>query len=269
MWENFLNWLVETGTGLGLRLVAAIVVLIVGSIIIKTIVKRFNNSKKGQALDPTVRSFIHSFISIGLWLILVVAIVSLVGVPMASIIAVIASAGLALGLALQGALSNMAGGIMILIFRPFNVGDYILANGLEGNVIEVGIFYTVIRTLDNKQITIPNGTMMNSAVTNFSKEPQRRVDIDFAIHYSNDADKACAAAICAAVQNELILSDPEPFAKVTALADSSVTLTVRAWCDNANYWDARFSLIRDVRNAFEREGIKFAYPQMDVHIDNK
>ena len=166
--ENFLNWLVGVAQNVGLKLLAAILVWIVGSLLIKGILKIFPNGKKFDKMDPTVKSFLNSFVNIGLWVILIVCIVAILGVPMASVIAAIASCGVAIGLAMQGSLSNLAGGIMLLLFRPFSVDEFIETSGVSGTVREIGIFYTLLITVDNKHVTIPNGAMMNNTVINYT-----------------------------------------------------------------------------------------------------
>ena len=181
--ENFLNWLIGVAQNVGLKLLAAILTWIIGSLIIKLIIKIFPNGKKFEKMDQTVKSFLNSFVSIGLWVILIVCIVAILGVPMASVIAAIASCGVAIGLAMQGSLSNLAGGIMLLLFRPFGVGEFIETSDVSGTVREIGIFYTMLVTGDNKHVTIPNGTMMNNTVINYSREALRRVDMDFGITY--------------------------------------------------------------------------------------
>lgn len=268
---EFLNTLLNIAIDFGLKLLAAGVVLLVGHLLIKLVVHLISNGKKFEKVDPTARTFINSFIKIALWVIVLVCVIAILGVPMASVIAAIASCGVAIGLALQGSLANFAGGIMILLFRPFKVGDFVETGASVGTVIEVGIFYTVLLTVDNKHITIPNGSMMNNTVTNYSSEKNRRVDIDFNIAYEADAARACEIAIEVAKAHSLVLDDPAPFARVTALGESGCVVTVRAWALGDNYWDVRFDLISSVRNALEAEGIRAPYPHMDVKVtsDNK
>ncbi|MCQ2354503.1 MAG: mechanosensitive ion channel [Clostridia bacterium] len=265
-WNKIISRLAEASRTAVVRLIFAAITLVIGSFIIKFIIGRLPGIKRKKDIDPTVRTFLHSFTSIALWIILLVCIVAILGVPMASVVAAIASAGLAIGLAMQGSLSNFAGGIMILLFRPFGVDDFIESSGISGTVISVGIFYTEIRTPDNKHITIPNGTMMNSTVTNYSKEAIRRVDIDFSISYDADTDAACELIKKVIADNELIKTYPEPFVKLTTLGDSSVTLTVRVWVDRGDFQNVKHALIRDVRHALDGAGISIPYPQLDVHV---
>lgn len=267
--ENFLNWLIGVAQNVGLKLLAAILTWIIGSLIIKLIIKIFPNGKKFEKMDPTVKSFLNSFVSIGLWVILIVCIVAILGVPMASVIAAIASCGVAIGLAMQGSLSNLAGGIMLLLFRPFSVGEFIETSGVSGTVREIGIFYTLLITGDNKHVTIPNGTMMNNTVINYSREDIRRVDMEFGITYESDSEKACEIAKRVAAAHSLVTDAKPVFARVTNLADSAVIVTVRAWTESANFWSVKFDLITEIRKAFEAEGVSCAYPHMDVTILNK
>lgn len=267
--QNFLTWLVGVAQDVGLKLLGAILTCIIGSLIIKVILKWFPNGKKFSKMDATVKSFLNSFVSIGLWVVLIVCIVAILGVPMASVIAAIASCGVAIGLAMQGSLSNLAGGIMLLLFRPFSVGEFIEAVGVSGTVKEIGIFYTLLITGDNKHVTIPNGTMMNNTVVNYSRENLRRVDIDFGITYESDSEKACEIAQKVAAAHAQVKTDMDVFARVTALGDSAVTVTLRVWADAGDFWAVKFDLITEIRKALEAEGVSCAYPHMDVTILNK
>lgn len=269
MLENFLTWLVGVAQNVGLKLLAAILTWIIGSLIIKLILKIFPNGKRFAKMDETVRSFLNSFVNIGLWVILIVCIIAILGVPMASVVAAIASCGVAIGLAMQGSLSNLAGGIMLLLFRPFNVGEFIEAAGSSGTVKEIGIFYTLIITPDNKHVTIPNGTMMNNTIINYSREDLRRVDMDFCITYESDADKACEIAQRVAAEHASVKTDKEIFARVTNLGDSGVIVTVRVWANADDFWAVKFDLTTAIRKAFAAEKVSAAYPHMDVTILNK
>ena len=267
--EDFIYWLTGVAQDVGLKLLAAILTWIIGSLIIKAIIKWFPNGKKFAKMDPTVRSFLNSFVTIGLWVVLIVCIISIIGVPMASVITVIASCGVAVGLAMQGSLSNLAGGIMLLLFRPFSVGEFIEAAGSSGTVREIGIFYTLLVTGDNKHVTIPNGTMMNNTVINYSREDLRRVDMDFGITYESDSEKACEIAKRVAAAHAQVKTDKDVFARVTNLGDSAVVVTVRVWAEAGNYWGVKFDLTTEIRKALEAEGVSCAYPHMDVTILNK
>jgi small conductance mechanosensitive channel len=267
--QTFLTWLVGVAQSVGLKLLGALLTLLIGSCLIKIIVKFFPDGKRYDHVDPTARSFMRSFMRIGMWVILCVCVIAILGVPMASVVAAVASCGVAIGLAMQGSLSNLAGGIMLLLFRPFKIGDYIEANGHGGTVVELGIFYTVFCTPDNKTVTIPNGSMMNNPVVNYSTKDTRRVDMSFQISYGADADAACALAKDIASAHELVLKDKDVFSKVTLLGESAVTVTVRVWANSGDYWTVNHDLIRQIRKAYVEAGIEIPYNQIDIHIKNE
>ena len=238
------------------HILLALVVFLVGRFIIKKFVKWLDKSKMMEKLDPSLHTFLVSFIRILLFAILVVAIISILGVPAASIITVLASAGLAIGMALQGSLSNLAGGIMLMIFKPFKVGDYVETAGAAGNVTKITMFYTVITTLDNKRITVPNGSLMNANVTNLTSEPLRRVDLTFTCAKSESVEKIEALCLEAIASVPKALKDPEPFARVSGGTNEAMEFTVRAWCQSADYWDVYFDVTQAIVNAFGREGVQ-------------
>ena len=192
----------------------------------------------------------------------------ILGIPTTSFITALASCGVAIGLALQGALGNLAGGIMILIFKPFKIGDYITTASNSGTVSNITIMYTVLKTPDNKVITIPNGTLTNSVIENYSSSDKRRVDLVFTTAYDCDIDKVREILLAAANGHAKVLHEPEPFARLTKHGDSSLEYTMRVWCNADDYWDVNFDLIETVKRDFDANGISIPYPQMDVHIDN-
>lgn len=252
------------------KILACILILVIGNLLIKLLLKFFPNGKKFDKMDRTVRVFLHHLIKIALNILLIVSIVAIIGVPMASVITVIASAGAAIALALQGSLSNLAGGFMLLLFRPFRIDDFIETQGVSGTVIDVGFFYTTIRTVDNKHVMLPNGGLTNSTVINYSREENRRVDIDFNISYESDCDKAIKIINDIIDSHELVLKDPAHFVRMTEITDSAVKITARAWCKNSDYWTVKFDIGDKVKASFAQNGIIIPYPQMDVHIkDNK
>ena len=238
------------------HILLALVVFLVGRFIIRKFVKWLDKSKMMEKLDPSLHTFLVSFIRIALFVLLVVAIITILGVPTASIITVLASAGLAIGMALQGSLSNLAGGIMLMIFKPFKVGDYVEAAGASGNVTKMTMFYTVITTLDNKRITVPNGSLMNANVTNLTSEPLRRVDLTFTCAKSESVEKIEALCLEAIGTVPKALKDPEPFARVSGGTNEAMEFTVRAWCDPADYWDVYFDVTGAIVRAFGREGVQ-------------
>ena len=254
--ENWIPNLVSMATAVGGKILLALVVFIVGSFIIKWLLKLLRKSKALARLDSSVKSFALSFLKILLYVVLVVSIIGILGVPMASVVTVLASAGVAIGLALQGALANLAGGLMLMIFKPFRVGDYVEAAGVEGVVQEITAFYTVFLTLDNKRVTVPNGTLMNANVTNFSSEDLRRVDLVFSCAKSEAPGRIQDILLQVMKDNDKVLDAPEPFARLSGGSNEAMEYTVRAWCKNADYWDVYFDLTQASAEAFAEGGVK-------------
>ena len=255
--EEFISKGVDILTTAGSKLVLALLIFIIGRIVIKKVASLITKSKGFTNLDPTVRSFFKNFINILLYVLLIIAIISVMGVPMASVIAVLASAGVAVGLALQGALSNLAGGIMLLIFRPFKVGDYIVAAGEEGVVQEMALFYTVLKTLDNRIVTIPNGALMNANVVNNTAEDKRRVDLTFNVSKDANIKEVQDLMVDVMKKNSKVLSDPDaPFARISGGSNEAMEFTVRAWCATGDYWDVYFNLTQEIAEALGAAGVK-------------
>ena len=248
--------LAAMATAAGGKIILALLVLIIGNILIKSVLKFLGKSKMMDKIEGTVRTFILSFLKAGMYAILAISIIGIMGVPMASVVAVLASAGVAIGLALQGALSNLAGGIMLMIFKPFHQGDYVSATGVEGVVKEVTLFYTVILTLDNKRITVPNGSLMNANITDYSAEELRRVDLQFACAKSEAPAKIQDMMIAAMKANPKVLSDPEPFARISGGTNEAMEFTVRAWCKSDDYWDVYFDLTQKITESMAENGVK-------------
>ena len=254
--ELLITNLTTMSTAVGGKIVLALVVFIVGNILIKTVLKMLGKSRLMEKAEGIVRTFAMSFVKIGLYVILVISIISIMGVPMASVVAVLASAGVAVGLALQGALSNLAGGIMLMIFKPFKLGDYVEAAGVEGSVKELTLFYTVFITVDNKRITVPNGSLMNANVINYSSEELRRVDLAFSCAKSEAPARVQDIILAAVKSNPKVLSSPEPFARLIGGSSEAMEFTVRAWCRNEDYWDIYFDLTQKITEAFADNNIK-------------
>ena len=267
--EQFLTDLLGKASDLGMKILAAVLILIIGRILIKWVMKLLGKSKFAKNNDATVVRVLLNFASASLYVLLLVTIINILGVPMASMIAVIASAGVAIGLALQGALSNLAGGIMIMILRPFHIDDFVEIAGNSGTVKDVGIFYTVINTGDNKVITVPNGTVMASAITNYSKNDTRRVDLVFNVAYGTNVEKVKSILLEEAGKHELALKDPAPFARLTKQSESSIDFTLRVWTKSGDYWTVNFDLLETINNRFEKEGIEIPFNQLDVHIKDQ
>lgn len=263
---DIMEKITEIALAYGPKLIFAIITLIIGLWIIKLINNAIKRSMERSGMDTTLRSFLTPLISILLKVLLVVSVISMVGVEMTSFVAILAAAGFAIGMALSGSLQNFAGGVMIVIFKPFKVGDFIQAQGFMGTVREIQIFNTILKTPDNKTIIIPNGGLSTGPMTNFSAEQQRRVDFTFGIGYGDDIDKARNVIKGLIAADERILKDPEPFIAVSALGDSSVDFAVRVWVDAANYWGVFFDMTENVKKAFDKEGVSIPFPQRDVHI---
>ncbi len=266
-WQAFFNFLVEMVTSFGIKLLGAIIILFIGFKLIKWIKKFLLTSPKLTKLDDGIRSFLSSFAGIALYAVLFVTVAMILGVPVTSFITVLASCGVAIGLALQGSLSNFAGGVMILLFKPFKVGDYIEAAGESGTVSEISVVYTVLLTVDNKRITIPNGSITNSVIENYSAEPMRRVDLTFSTAYDSDINKVKEIIGQVITEHPLTLDKPEPFVRLSEHGDSALKFTTRVWCKNEDYWTVHFDVMESVKNAFDQNGIAIPYPQVDVHID--
>ncbi len=250
----------------GPRLIGAIITLIVGMWIISILTKAISKRFEKKEMDPSLRNFLNSMIRVLLKLMLWISVIGMLGVEMTSFIAILGSIGFAIGMALSGTLQNFAGGVMILLFKPFKTGDFLEAQGYMGTVSEIQLFNTIMKTPDNKTIIIPNGGLSTGSMVNFSTEPQRRVDFVFGIGYGDDVDKAKQVLMKLIDADSRILKDPEPFIAVTELADSSVNLVVRVWAEAADYWGIHFDLIENVYKAFDKEGLNIPFPQMDVHI---
>ena len=265
--ENLINQLIPLATTVAGKLVGAILTLIIGKIIIKAVMKAVKKSKFIQKAETTVAHFLVSVLNIALNAIMIVIVIGILGIPMASVITVIASAGVAVGLALQGSLSNLAGGIMILIFKPFKIGNLVEVAGVTGTVADIGIFYTVIQTVDNKEITIPNGTVMASTVTNYSVHDTRRVDFTFSVAYGTDVEKVKAVLLDEANKHSLVLKDPAPFARLSVQNANSLDFVLRVWCNSGDYWTVNFDIIEAVNARFVAEGIEIPFNQLDVHLD--
>ena len=239
----------------GGRILAAIAVLIIGSFVIKLLTKGIKKAINKTKLDLAVKKILVKFLKGLLYVLLVIAVVDILGVSMSSVIAILASCGLAVGLALQGALTNLAGGLMILIFKPFRLEDYVEGSGVQGIVKDISIFYTTLLTLDNKKVLVPNGDLMNATITNYSAEPIRRVDVDYKITNDADAEQVKKVLLEACANTELILADPAPFTRMTAVDDDTYIFTVRGWCKTADYWDAYFNTVESCSKALQDNGI--------------
>jgi len=250
----------------GIKLVAAIVVLLLGRWVIKLIKKGLTKMMARRKMEPSLNSFLMSLVSALLTFFLIMAIIGILGINTSSLVALLASAGLAIGMALSGTLQNFAGGVMIMLFKPFKVGDFIAAQGYEGKVNGIHIFNTTILTPDNKTVILPNGALSTGPVTNYNKETDRRVDWVFSISYGDDYDKAKAVLKGLCDADERILKEPEPVIEILKMSDCSVDITVRARVKPEDYWAVFFKMNELVYKTFPKEGLSFPFPQMDVHM---
>lgn len=264
--SRVLDSLVEQGAALGWTLIKALLVFIVGRFLISMINKLVQRVLLKRKIDPSIKTFVGSLIHIILMILLIISVVGALGVQTASFAALLASAGVAIGMALSGNLSNFAGGLIILIFKPYKVGDFIEAQGLSGTVREIQIFHTVLTTTDNKVIYIPNGSLSSSAVINYSYQQVRRIDWTFGVEYGTDYAKVKGVLEEILAKDERILQEPAaPFIAMSQLADSSVNYVVRVWVNSPDYWNVYYDITRIVYERFNAEGIGFPFPQLTIH----
>ncbi|MCG8220937.1 mechanosensitive ion channel [Tenacibaculum finnmarkense genomovar finnmarkense] len=250
----------------GLKLAVAILFWIIGVQIIRYLSKKVQSVLEKRETDTSLKIFSKSLINLLLKSLLVISILATLGVKMTSFIAILGAIGLAIGMALSGTLQNFAGGIVIITFRPFKIGDLIQAQGHLGIVKEIQIFNTILNTTDNKTVIIPNGGLSNSSMTNFSTESTRRVDWIFGIGYGDDIDLAEKIIKNLCAEDTRIFKDPEPFVVISELADNSVNFTVRTWVKSEDYWAVFFDMNKSIYKAFDKEGINIPFPQMDLHL---
>ncbi|QXP51604.1 mechanosensitive ion channel family protein [Cellulophaga sp. HaHa_2_95] len=256
--DNAINWIWAALP----NLILAIFIFIIGLWLIKMINKMVRKFFVKHDYDPSLESFLQSLISIGLKITLFVLVITQLGVQSSSLVAIIGAAGLAIGLALQGSLANFAGGVLILIFKPFKVGDFIAAQGVDGTVKEISIFTTKLSTFGNQIVIVPNGQLSNNNITNYNAQDTRRDKISIGIGYSSDLKKAKDVLLKICADNETIFKDPAPVVYVDELADSSVNLTLRFWANNADFWEAHFFVMEQTKLRFDEEGIEIPFPQV-------
>ena len=270
VWQTVQNWLTTTG----IKVVISIVIMIVSFSLInwlsKKIAKRADKKvESSKKIDKTIYRTLSYVAKVGLKVLVVIALIGYVGIDTSAITALIASLGVGIGLAINGTLSNLAGGILILITRPFKDDDYIDACGYSGTVEDIRICHTKLRTTDNKVIYLPNGKLSTSEIVNYTEKDLRRVDLTFSISYSDDFEKAKKVIEEVWNQNELILKDPAPSVRVSAQSASSIDLTAKVWCKNEDYWTVNFDMLEQVKTAFDQNGIQIPFNQLDVHIKNQ
>ena len=264
--EKYLEKIIDGAVDLGIKLVIALVIIGVGFKIANAIENKMRKRHKFEKLDESARGFIASFVGIAIKCLMVVIAISILDVPTSSIIAVVGSCGVAIGLALQGGLSNIAGGLMILIFKPFKVGDYIDTHSDEGTVKSISMFYTTLKTADNKLVMLPNGTLTNSTVVNLTGAKTRRVDIDLSVAYNTNINKVKKLVNTIIDKHELVLQDEEKVVRLKEHGDSALVFTVRVWVKTDDYWSVKFDLLEEIKDCFDKNKIEIPYPQVDVHM---
>ena len=265
-WENKFEEAIEWITTNGIKMLLALIILFILFKIVNVISKKIKKSMVQRKCDPTFTVIIVNLFRKGIKILLFISYLAYVGLDTASIGAVIASCGVGIGLALQGSLSNLAGGIIIAIVRPFKLGDYIEAQGEGGTVEDIRIFYTYIATPDNRTIMIPNGVLANGVIRNNSMKDRRRVDFNFTVSYKSDLKLVKETLLNLVSRDDRVLKDPEPFAQISKYGESSITFTVRAWAKSTDYWPLYFSIMEQVKEEFDKVGIVIPFNQLDVNI---
>ena len=267
-WAEVWTMIQTTGVDFGIRVITAIVIFFVGKWVVSLVVKGMLKVMQKGDMDVTLRRFIANLARMLLMLFVIIAAIHQLGIQTASLIALVGAAGLAVGLALQGSLSNFAAGVLIVLFRPYKVGDWIEGGGVSGSVEEVQILTTVLKTGDNKRVIIPNSQIMGSTITNYSANETRRVDLVIGVSYSDDLDKVRKELQDIVAADDRILEDPAVTIAVSELADSSVNFVVRPWVKTADYWAVYFDLTERVKKRFDEVGISIPFPQQDIYIYN-
>jgi len=263
--DQLIHQAISMGMEAGKSLLLAIVIFIVGRYAIKFINKFVARMLERRNVEPTVQSFLKSFVNITLIILLVIMVVGTLGVNTTSLAALLASAGLAVGMALSGNLQNLAGGIILLFLKPFKVGDFIEAQGVSGVVKAIQIFHTILTTTDNKELFVPNGALSSGNITNFSKNELRRVDFTISVEYGSEVDKVKRVTLELVQQDKRIVADPAPFIAVKDLADSSVDFVLRVWTTAPEYWNVFFDMNERIYTEFNKRGIGFPFPQLQIH----
>ena len=260
--ENILNFLKSAG----LDLLRGILVLVVGFFLVHWINKLLLRGEKLKSIDPTLGVFIRNVIRITLSVLVILTAVNIMGIPLPSVLTLVASGGVALSLALQGVLGNLIGGFILLLLRPFKVREYIKIGEYEGTVQNIGAFYTDLVTPDNRHLSLPNGTLTNTTIINYTREGTRRLDIPFSVSYESDLDTVYRVLKDLAASDPVVLKDPEPAVMMLKCADSGMDFAVRVWVKTADYWPVSFRLLDNGKRALDRAGITIPFPQMDVHV---
>lgn len=262
----FLDKILDLSISAGKNILMALLVYIVGRFLIKLVRNLLEKALVHHKLDPGVRTFMQSMLNIVLNILLIISVIGALGVNTTSFAALLASAGVAIGMALSGNLQNFAGGLVILVFKPYRVGDFIEAQGVQGTVREIQIFHTILNTVDNKEVYVPNGSMSNAVVVNYNRNATRRLDWTIGIDYGEDVKKASDVIREVLAADKRVLAEPAPFIAVGALADSSVNIVVRVWVNTSDYWGVHHETLQNIYNSFNERGINFPFPQQTVHL---
>ncbi|TXX49792.1 small-conductance mechanosensitive channel MscS [Vibrio cholerae] len=264
------TWLITNSDLLiqyGVNVISAILILFVGNIVVKAVAGSVAKVLRSKEMDKAVVEFIHGLVRYTLFIIVLIAALSRIGVQTASVVAVLGAAGLAVGLALQGSLSNFAAGVLIVAFRPFKAGDYVEIAGVAGSVDSILIFQTVLKTPDNKMVVVPNSAVIGGAITNYSRHATRRVDMVIGVSYKSDLQKTKRVLRETLEKDPRILKDPDITIGVLTLADSSINFVVRPWCKTEDYWKVYYDSMQAIKEAMDANGIEIPFPQMDVHLN--
>lgn len=261
-WDSIKNFLSTAGVDL----LRGIIVLVVGLFLVHWLVKLFERYEKKLKIDPTLKSFLRNLLRILLYVLVILTAAGTMGIPLTSIMTLLASAGVAVSLAMQGVLTNLIGGFILLLFKPIKVGEYVRIGENEGTVKAIGAFYTEMATFDNRHINLPNGTLTNTAIINYTREGSRRLDLTFSVSYDSSMDQVYEVLNQVVSQEEALLPDPAPAIVLNKCADSSLDFQIRVWVKTEDYWPVNFRLLDNGKRALDKAGISIPYPQMDVHM---
>lgn len=250
----------------GMKLLGGIIVLVVGFFLIHWIMTFLKRSDGFVKIEPTLKGFLQNLVKLILYIIVVLTAANVMGIPLTSFVTILASAGVAISLAMQGALSNFVGGMTILLLKPFRAGDYIKISDAEGTVQSIGVFYTELNMPDNRHISLPNSNLTNTAIINYTREGTRRLDVNFGVSYDSDIDHVKSVLVRVIAETPNILQEPAPIVKLIECGDSSLSFMMRVWCKSSDYWDVSWELLEKGKRALDMAGIEIPYPQMDIHM---
>ena len=263
---DLLTSLLATLKTQGIRLLGGLLVLAIGLFLVRWALKFLERSESFVRIEPTLKVFLQHLLRLVLYIVVILTAAGVMGIPLTSFVTILASAGVAVSLAMQGALSNFVGGMTILLLKPFRAGDFVKIGDTEGTVQTIGVFYTELTTPDNRHISLPNSNLTNTAIVNYTREGTRRLDVFFGVSYQADIDQVIRVLSEVVAQTPGVLPEPAPAVKLNECADSSLIFVMRVWTTTADYWDVRFAFLEHGKKALDRAGIEIPYPQMDVHM---